>query len=143
MPEESIVFEEPPPAIEHAWWNSRGIYFSPEEFSAIRRQGFVAREARGNSVIFKLRFRLCGKQRVKYLGRYEELAVAVQRELNELQKGRVRMRRLGELVRLARRRLKDSKRQLEPMLAEAGWKFHGRSLRRMQERCARSKFGQS
>jgi hypothetical protein len=54
----------------------------------------------------------------------------VQRELAKLQATTRLRRRLRPLVREARRRLRRTKRQLEPLLQRAGRAFHGRAIRR-------------
>ena len=109
-----------------------GIALNAAELIALRRQGFISRETRGRSTIFKLRFRMNGQQRVRYLGTDERRIAAIQAALNKLQAGRALDRRLRDLEQQARERLKDSKQRLFPVMKAAGWRFHGRAIRRMR-----------
>ena len=111
-----------------------GLGLGAEELTAVRRQGFVSRETRGGSVIFKLRFRVAGRPRVKYLGCDEARAAEVQDVLDALQRVRNYDRGLRELSRQANGQLRKSKRQLEPLLKNKGWKFHGRAIRRVKRK---------
>jgi hypothetical protein len=105
-----------------------------DHYEDLRRQGFVAREKRGDhGVYFKLRFRSRGKQEVRYLGTDADFARAVARELRELQQSGRAERRLRALIAEARRLLRDGKRQLEPLLEQRGLHFHGMAIRRRQE----------
>ena len=110
------------------------IGLDAEQLDAVRRQGFISRETRGRLTIFKLRFLLHGKQRVKYLGTDEQRVAAIQAALNKLQEGRVLDRRLRDLNQQARERLKESKQRLLPLMAGSGWRFHGRVIRRMRKK---------
>jgi hypothetical protein len=98
------------------------------DVAALKNQGFVYHERRNGKILHKLRFRLAGRQRAKCVT--PEQAMAIEAELSVLQK-KVRMkRRLEELSDMARRQLRDSKLQLEPLLEERGYYFHGRQVRR-------------
>lgn len=88
---------------------------------------------RGRSTIFKLRFRIHGKQRVKYLGSDIQRVAAIQLELDEVQKGRVFDRQFRDLNRLARELLKESKQRLLPLVNGTGLTFHGRAIRRTRK----------
>ena len=102
-----------------------------EEMTALRRQGFVSREHRRGRVFYKVRFRMpTGRQRVRYLGADPAVAEEVQKELFEMQTGRCMNRELKKLVKEAGQRLQSSKETLAPALAEAGYHFHGLSVRR-------------
>ncbi|MCY2994862.1 MAG: hypothetical protein NTY19_44425 [Planctomycetota bacterium] len=104
-----------------------------EELGALRRQGFVAREERRGREVFKLRFRMpSGKQCVRYLGTDPALAEELQAELGEMQAARRLDRELGRLMKEIGELLQSSKEQLAPLLAEAGYHFHGLSIRRKQ-----------
>ncbi len=101
-----------------------------EEMAALRRQGFVSRERRRGRVFFKLRFRMpTGMQCVRYLGADPAVAEEVQTELLEVQRARHLHLQLGKLAKEAGQRLKSGKAAIAPMLAEAGYHFHGLSVR--------------
>jgi hypothetical protein len=102
-----------------------------EEFAELRRQGFVCRERRRGRIIFKLRFRTSeGRQCVRYLGTDPAAAAEVQKDLNDMQIARRMNHELTRLVHEAGQKLRSSKETLAPALAEAGYHFHGRSIRR-------------
>jgi len=62
------------------------VELSPEAMAAMARQGFVRAEQRGRrSVVYKLRFRLGGRQVVRYLGTDRVRAQAVQAALDTWQ----------------------------------------------------------
>lgn len=104
---------------------------STEEITSIRHQGFISREKRGRgTIVFKLRFRLDGRQRVKYLGTDAAQAALVQQELEKHQRGRQINQQLRELNRETAKLLRESKHRLEPFVAQAGLRFHGRAIRR-------------
>ncbi len=105
------------------------------EVAALRRQGFVSREVRGGGrIVYKLRFRLDRRQRVKCLGADDELARQVEQTLSKLQHPRHKALAIGRLHREAARLLRDSKRRIEPWLGAAGYRFHGQALRRARRR---------
>ena len=107
---------------------------TPEELNAVKQQGFVSQERRGRSVIYKLRFRLDRRQRVRYLGTNPTAADAVRQELEQLRL----VNRVGRELRMwnleAGRLLRNTKRRLEPVVARAGLKFHGHALRKPHRR---------
>lgn len=84
--------------------------------------------------MFKLRFRLQGRQKVKYLGCDAKRAAEIQGELDELQQSRHYDRRLRALTRSASEQLREAKQRLEPLLEGTGWKFHGRAVRRTRRK---------
>jgi hypothetical protein len=99
--------------------------------AALARQGFVSRELRGrNTAVFKLRYRVAGRQHVRYIGTETRQAERVQQAVNELQTERRIDLAMGRLSREAARLLRDGKRRLEGPLAAAGYRFHGRAIRR-------------
>jgi hypothetical protein len=105
------------------------------EVAALKRQGFVSCEARGGGrIVYKLRFRLDHRQRVKCLGADEALARRVEETLSRLQHPRHKALALGRLTRETARLLRDGKRRIEPWLAAAGYRFHGQALRRPRRR---------
>ena len=107
---------------------------TPEELIAVKQQGFVSPERRGRSVIYKLRFRLDRRQRVRYLGTNPIAADAVRDELEQLRRVNRLDRTLRKLNVETNRLLRDTKRRLEPVVARAGLKFHGHALRKPHRR---------
>ncbi|MCA9123709.1 MAG: hypothetical protein H6822_08635 [Planctomycetaceae bacterium] len=103
------------------------------DLEALSHQGFICRERRGDRVYHKLRFRRNGKQVVRYIGSAER-ATVVEREVSALQSEATAFRELNAAVKIANKMLRDSKTQLEPMLASYGYEFHGRSIRRPRKR---------
>jgi hypothetical protein len=99
------------------------------DLELLRRQGFLSMELRGNLVNHKLRFRRGGRQVVRSIGDAAEAAI-VKTELDRLQSRRQICRELAALERAARRLMRDTKTQLEPLVTAYGWKFHGRVVRR-------------
>ena len=79
-----------------------------EELRALSRQGFVHSERRGTKTIFRLRFRVDGRQRVRYVARHD--AAAIEAELALLQFQVRAHRRLTRLAALARQLLRDRSR---------------------------------
>lgn len=78
---------------------------------------------------YKLRFRRAGKQHVRYIGgsvRAQEVSL----ELSQLQAELRLIRRLARLLPLARQLLRDAKKSTAPLVAAAGWKYHGQAIRR-------------
>ena len=103
---------------------------SSEHVRALAQQGFVCSEYRGKrGPFFKLRFRLQGRQVVKYLGMDVEEAERVRRELAELQRARRGGVELRRATLEARKILRSSKRMVWADAKRAGFEFHGRSLR--------------
>ncbi len=102
-----------------------------EELGSLASQGFVSHESRGsNRCYFKLRFRHCGKQVVRSLGRDPATADEVRRELCELQAESAAKRELSRLHRESRRAMRRVKQSLAPLVHEFGLSYHGYSLRR-------------
>ena len=126
--QQEVCTEEP-----HTVWQRLG--FTNGELTALARQGFVCGEQRGpNNKVFKLRFRLNGQQRVRYLGTNEEQAQSVQRQLLELQRSTHQHRQLRQVAREARQLLTQAKTNLRPLLTAVGFDFHGLSIRRKRPR---------
>ena len=92
-------------------------------------QGFVSCESRRGQVFFKLRFRINGTQRVCYLGKDLAVVEQVQEWLAEVQAVRKTEIELGRLVREVGQKLRNCKEEILPLLAEAGYRFHGLSIR--------------
>jgi hypothetical protein len=109
-----------------------GLALGLEERQALSQQGFVSVETRGSRRYFKLRFRLAGKQCVRYLGNDPALAERVLQELYRLQNGRRLKRELCGLMRIAAKSIRGAKQRLAPLLPEAGYAFHGLSIRKQR-----------
>ena len=107
-----------------------GLNLDDEEFAAVRRQGFVSRETRkGRTTVFKLRFRVNGQQRVKFVTTNPVMAAALERELRQLQRSKDKDLTLRSLNREASQLLRQCKTRLAPLVEQAGLRFHGRALR--------------
>lgn len=106
-----------------------------KEIASLRRKGTITQERRGrDTIIFKLRFRIAARQRVKYLGTDRHVVEQIRAELNDLQAAHRRSRRLRRLDAQARTLMRDTKLRLENRLEQAGLKFHGRAIRRPRNR---------
>ena len=103
------------------------------DLAELSQQGFICREKRDGRIYHKLRFRRRGKQAVRYIGNPGR-AAAVERELLDLQTETATRRELNAVVKVANKMLRDSKTQLEPILASHGFAFHGLSIRRVRRR---------
>lgn len=103
---------------------------SAEDPGHLARQGFVARERRGERDYFKLRFRRGDRQVVRGLGSDPQLAAQIQEELQRLQADRRAELHLAKLDHAARRRLRTAKQALQPHLENGGLHFHGLAIRR-------------
>lgn len=102
---------------------------APDEMEALRSQGFVVSEMRRGEPVYKLRFRIGARQRVRYLGKDNRLAEEVKAGLHDLQRGRSDQRELAVLARAASRQLAEAKRIMTPLLEEDGFHFHGQAIR--------------
>lgn len=104
---------------------------SDNELSALTRQGSVLGERRGAKTVFRLRFRVDGRQRVRYVSSQDVDALKV--ELASLQKAVRARRRLTDVATFARQLLRQRKSTLAPQLEERGYHFHGHSIRRYRD----------
>jgi len=110
---------------------------TPEELDSLRRQGFVASERRGPAcIVFKLRFRMGGRQVVRYLGTDRDWADTVRRALSAWQSPQHAQRLLRQTERDSRRLLRSVKLRLIQAVEAAGLKFHGRQIRRPRQSMA-------
>ena len=105
------------------------LRLSPEEMQALRRQGFVATETRANVVFFKLRFRLNGRQRTRYLGTDPTRGQAIATELLKVQRQKRIHRQIARLDVAAGRTIREWKTRLVPLLEKEGLYFHGLAVR--------------
>jgi hypothetical protein len=104
------------------------LVLSDEDFGALARQGTVRSEKRGSKTVFRLRFRVQGRQCARYVRAAD--AAALQAELALLQRRVRACRRLARLAALARQLLRERKSALTPLLESQGYHFHGQQIRR-------------
>jgi hypothetical protein len=104
------------------------LALSDEELAALTRQGFIRGEKRGTKRVFRLRFRVHGRQRVRYVSPRD--ADALEAELASWQRQVRARRRLSVLATVARRLLRHRRSTLAPLLAASGYHFHGHQIRR-------------
>lgn len=109
------------------------LRLTEDDLAELSQQGFICREERGHRVLFKLRFRRAQRQVVRYIGD-AGLAAAIQFELAHLQADRHRQLELERLAKCARRMVRDTKQELEPIVEAANLRFHGLALRRPRQR---------
>ena|SRR5436190_672426 len=103
---------------------------SAAEIMTLKTQGTAIRERRGSGFVFRLRFRMHGRLRTKYVGTDENHANLVKQQLEQLQQRRRVHKQLREIDEASRAFRRDSKKRLKPFLASAGLKFHGNTIRR-------------
>jgi hypothetical protein len=108
---------------------SAKLGLNEDELNEIAFQGFVCQEKRRDRVYHKLRFRIGGKQRVRYIGD-AEAARKVGEELSVLQEHLRHFRHVAALRRVVREQLQASKQALEPYLKARGLYYHGQSIRK-------------
>ena len=106
------------------------LALSEEELSALARQGSIRRERRGRKTIFRLRYRVHGRQCVRYVSPRD--AAALEAELTSLQRRVRARRRLTGLAALARQLLRQRKSTLAPLLEAHGYHYHGHQIRRFR-----------
>ncbi len=106
---------------------------SEHELKLLARQGFVAGQRQGGRVYFRLHWRHEGRQHVRYIGS-AELAAAVRKELDVLQRDVRTERLLTARTRAATKAIREAKRRLAPVLAAHGYTFHGLAIRRPRRR---------
>lgn len=110
----------------------RELGLGEEELAALSQQGFISREDRltSHSPIYRLRFRIQGRQRTRYLGSDEAFVGQVRDQLALLQAKRQGQRRLQSEIRNGWQSLRKAKGNLEPLLDGRGYHFHGLTVRR-------------
>ncbi len=109
------------------------LKLTPAQMMAVAATGYLVTDDRNRRTYFKLRYRMSGRQKVKYIGANVEKAAKIQAELRLLQQRRNAERNLRRLNERARAHLKAMKRKLEPTLQEFGLTFHGLAVRRPRE----------
>ena len=118
-------------AIERAEAVFQALGCSTAEIAALKRQGFLSHERRAmGAAIYKLRFRFAGRQQVRYVGTDRSASEIVRHALQILQHGRRARRQIRMACAAAAWALRRAKRQLAPLVEQAGLKFHGRAIRR-------------
>lgn len=110
------------------------LRLTPAELRVLSRQGFVHGERKGRAFRYKLRFRVGRVQKVRCLGTDPEFALRVERELEELQRGRRMELAVARAIRAARRELRSTKQAMEQVLGDGGFAFHGNAIRRRRIR---------
>jgi hypothetical protein len=110
----------------------RGLGFGEWELTSLCRQGFISREQRRpeQAPLYKLRYRLEGRQRVRYLGSDPAFIGVIRHELSVIQQTAKRHRKMQRVLRLARRGLRRAKSALAPLLATEDCYYHGFAIRR-------------
>ena len=107
------------------------LRLTAEDYQALARQGFVAREVRpGCRPYYKLRWRCDRRQQTRYLGQDPARAERVRAALESLQRPLRAARQLTRLLGEARLRLRTAKRLLEPQAEASGCYYRGYSLHR-------------
>lgn len=115
------------------------LRISPDDYQALAQQGFVSaeyreRDGRRYGPYFKLRWRLHGLQKVRYLGRDADKAARVSAVVANLQRSVQLAREASRALAEVRQRMRKMRDSLEPHLAEHGLRFHGYVARRQVER---------
>lgn len=114
------------------------LRLSADEVAAVARTGFVAHERRGSAcLVYKLRFRMGGRQRVRYLGVDADFVGAVREALRDLQRQRDAQRNLRRLAVRARALLRELKPRIAADAEREGYHFHGLALRKGRDPGAR------
>jgi hypothetical protein len=109
------------------------LRLTEDHLPALAEQGSVYQEQHRGKSRYKLRFRTPGgRQVVRYIPNH--LVEFVQVDLNILQSGRNAVRALREATRGVHQTRREAKRQLQPVLHELGYHFHGASIRRRRKK---------
>ena len=117
-------------SIDYELPHLRLLNLPERELAALRTQGFVSAERRRQNLVFKLRYRLDGRQHVRFLGDDERRAHAVRDELLLLQHDVQEKRRFTALRIRTTRVLKECKAASQGFLGETGYYFHGLAIRK-------------
>lgn len=104
------------------------------QFAALASQGTLNAEGPpGDKRTFKLRFRVGSKQCARYVGKCVGFVEQIRCELGELQRGSKSDRELRRLADQAKACLRQTCRDLDPVLHSVGYHLHGRQIRRRRE----------
>jgi hypothetical protein len=102
----------------------------PEAWNTLAVQGSLCAESGKAGAVYKLRFRMGGRQQSRYVGKSSGFVEQIRHELTQLQAARRSQGRRRRLIGDAKQCLRRTKRELEPLLPMAGCAFHGRMIRR-------------
>ena len=102
----------------------------PEAWDTLSEQGSLCAESGKTGSVYKLRFRLGGRQQSRYVGKSPGFVKQIRRELAQLQAATRSHERLRRMIRETTQCIRKTKRQLEPLLPITGRVFHGRAIRR-------------
>jgi hypothetical protein len=108
------------------------------EHEALRRNGFVSAEQRRHRLIYKLRFRLNGRQCVRSLGSDPLQVDEFANWLREWQRQRRAELQARHLANLVNHQLRAAKGYLQPLVERAGFIYHGRAIRRPRKLVGRT-----
>ena len=103
-----------------------------QAWDALAKQGSLCAESSANEHVFKLRFRMDGRQHSRCVGKEEGFIQQIRRELTQLQADARRQKQLRRLVREAKQCIRKTKHQLAPLLSATGHAFHGMAIRRQR-----------
>jgi len=106
------------------------LRLTANERKALETQGFVSQECRGLRRYYKLRFRLMGRQHVRYIGADFERARQIECELRQLRQQRERFQEIVKIVREGRALLRQTKKEVAAALEGSDLYFHGQEIRR-------------
>jgi hypothetical protein len=106
------------------------LNLNDSERAMLRRNGHVSSEKHRGRTRYKLRFRDGGQQKVRSLGYDAQIADAIQNELAEWQSVRHTTLKSRCLATQVTDLLRSNKRELLPYVLAAGYRYHGRSIRR-------------
>jgi hypothetical protein len=110
-----------------------GLRLTEDDLSALAEQGSVCQEQHRGKPRYKLRFRTPGGRQVaRYIPGH--LVGRVRVDLDSLQLNRHAASALREATRRVRQTRRDAKRQLQPVLDEHGYHFHGARIRRRRSK---------
>jgi hypothetical protein len=109
------------------------LCLSDDELLALAQQGSLCQEQHRGKARYKLRFRTPGRQQiVRYVPNH--LVEVVRLDLDRLQSNRYAVSALRKVTCLVRQARHDAKRQVQPVLDELGYHFHGTSIRRRRHK---------
>lgn len=106
------------------------LKLSVVNLQALARQSFVASQRRGRRMTYKLRYRVGGVQQVRCLGSDPVRAAEILAALEAWQAPRRTQQALRTIVAAGRALRRSIRPRLAEHVARAGYKFHGRRLRR-------------
>jgi hypothetical protein len=102
------------------------------QLAALRQQGYLQADGRGGTMpgYWRLRYRVEGKTKTAYVGADARFVEQVRRELAALQAPLRERRQLARMTRQAKQAYRSVKRQLVPVLAGLGYRYHGDVIRK-------------